>query len=214
MSDFDLAVRTPSPAPANGLAAVSVAFKRALVSQCHPKMLLALFMPFLIVLLGAIILLWAFWTPLTGWLNTQAVDWDIVNNVDQWMLAIGLFSIKLYLIPMLAIAILLPLSGILGLIIAAIFVMPIALRHLERREYKGLVRRGEFSTTVSAWNAIWVGVIFAVGWVVTMPLWIIPPIALAAAHFLVGLRVQPYVARRCHCRACHRARAAADMASS
>lgn len=169
--------------PVTGLAAVGLAFKRALVSQCHPKMLLALFLPFLIALLGAIILLWAFWTPLTDWLNTQAMGWDIVNSVDHWLVAIGLFSVKLYLIPMLAIAILLPLSGILGLIIAAVFVMPIVLKHLEQREYRGLVRQGQYSTAVSSWNALWVGLIFAIGWLVTMPLWLLPPFPLLLPIF-------------------------------
>src|SRR3546814_12288027 len=91
------------------------------------------------------------------------------------MLAIGLFSLKLYLVPLLAICILLPLSGILGLIIAAIFVMPIVLRHLEHREYKGVSRQGQFSGTVGIWKAVWVGGLVAVGWILTMPRWLTPP---------------------------------------
>ena len=182
MSDFNLTVNKQQSG-ATGLGAVGLAFKRAVVSQCHPKMLMALLLPFVIALLGAIGLLWAFWTPLTAWLNMQVADWEIVNQVDQWLLAVGLFSIKLYLIPLLAVGILLPLSGILGLVIAAIFVMPIVLRHLERREYQGLVRQGQFSTAVSGWNALWVGLLFAVGWVITMPLWIIPPFAVLLPIF-------------------------------
>src|SRR5690554_6894734 len=130
-------VPPPAPGPA-GWAAIGLAFRRALVSQVHPKMLAALFMPFAIALLGAIVLLWAFWTPLTDWLDVQMSQWDIVAHVDQWLLAVGLFSIKLYMIPVLAVGILLPLAGILGLVIAAIFVMPVVLRHLERREYKNV----------------------------------------------------------------------------
>jgi len=159
-----------------GLAAVGLAFKRALVSQLHPRMLLALLLPFFIALLGAVVLLWAFWTPLTHWLDTRALDWSYLNDLDQWLVAIGLFSIKLYLAPLLAVAILLPLSGILGLVIAAIFVMPIVLRHLEKREYLGLVRHGQFTTAYGLWNAIWVGLLFSLGWLLTMPLWLIPPL--------------------------------------
>ncbi|SHH94000.1 EI24 domain-containing protein [Pollutimonas bauzanensis] len=174
-NNFNLAVRARRPA-ATGMSAVGVAFKRALVSQCHPKMLAALLLPFIIALLGAIILLWAFWEPLTGWLNSEAANWEFVNQIDQWMLAIGLFSIKLYLIPLLAAGILLPMSGILGLVIAAVFVMPIVLRHLEAREYRGLTRQGQYSTAVGAWNAVWVGVLFVLAWLLTMPLWLIPPL--------------------------------------
>src|SRR5690606_36710144 len=116
----------------NGLGAVFIAFKRAAVSQCHPKMLLAVLLTFLIALLGAILLLWAFRTPLTDWLNTQVADWGVLNTVDGWLVALGLFSIKLYLIPLMAAGILLPMSGILGLIIASVFIMPIVLGHLDK----------------------------------------------------------------------------------
>lgn len=174
MIDTRVAVRD-SAAPARGASLVSQAFKRALVSQLHPRMLFALFLPFIIALLGGIVLLWAFWTPLTEWLNAQVAGWEIVNQVDQWLLAIGLFSIKLYMVPLLAVAILLPLSGILGLVIAAVFVMPLVLRHLEKHNYPGLKRQGQYATAVSSWNAVWVGTLFVAGWLVTMPLWLIPP---------------------------------------
>ncbi|NYT63584.1 EI24 domain-containing protein [Alcaligenaceae bacterium] len=182
MNNSNLALRQQQVG-VTGMASVGVAFKRALVSQCHPKMLAALFLPFVIALFGAIILLWAFWAPLTAWLNTEASNWGVVNQLDQWMLALGLFSIKLYLIPLLAVGILLPMSGILGLLIAAIFVMPIVLRHIEKRDYPGLSRQGEYSTAVGTWNAIWVGVLFALGWLVTMPLWLIPPFAVLLPIF-------------------------------
>jgi hypothetical protein len=59
------ALRTDSATPDNGrfsaagAGAVSVgqAFKRALVSQCHPSMLFAVLLPFLIALVGALLLL-------------------------------------------------------------------------------------------------------------------------------------------------------------
>lgn len=182
MSEYTLAVKT-GDRPATGLAAVGQAFRRALVSQFHPKMLAAMFLPFIIALLGAIILLWAFWDPLTVWLNAQAAEWDFITRADEWFLAIGLFSLKLYLIPLIAVGILLPLSGILGLVIAAVFVMPIVLRHLEKHTYQGLSRQGQYVTAVGAWNAIWVGTLFVLGWLATMPLWLIPPLPVVLPIF-------------------------------
>ncbi len=181
MRESKIAIRTRRPV--TGAPAVAQAFKRAAISQCQPRMLGALLLPFIIALLGAIILLWAFWTPLTDWLNAQAAGWDTVNSFDHWLVAIGLFSIKLYLIPLMAAGILLPLSGILGLLIAAVFVMPLVLRHLEKRDYPGLKRQGQYSTMVSGWNAVWVGLLFVLGWLVTMPLWLIPPLPLLLPVF-------------------------------
>lgn len=182
MNQYRVAVHDPTPAP-NGLAAVAVSFKRALVSQLHPKMLAAVALPFIITLLGAIILIWAFWAPLSDWLAAQSADWGVLNTVDGWLVAIGLFSIKLYLIPLMAAGILLPMSGILGLIIAAVFVMPIVLGHLNKVDYPGLRRNGHNATVLSTWNALWVGLLFVVGWLVTMPLWLFPPFAVMLPIF-------------------------------
>ena len=175
MNSSRVAVRDNQSVQAARSSLVTLAFKRAVLSQFHPRMLMALFLPFIIAFLGAIVLLWFFWTPLTDWLNQQVSGWQIVGTIDAWLLAIGLFSIKLYMAPLLAMAILLPLSGILGLVIAAIFVMPLVLSHIEKRDYPGLKRQGQYSTAVGVWNAVWVSVLFVVGWLVTMPLWLIPP---------------------------------------
>ncbi len=182
MNEYQVAVREGRSGP-TGLTAVAVAFKRALVSQLHPKMLAAVLLPFFIMLVGAIVLLWAFWTPLTEWLTTQSADWGILNTVDGWLVAIGLFSIKLYLIPLIAAGILLPMSGILGLVIAAVFIMPIVLGHLDKANYPGLRRNGHNATVLSAWNAAWVGGLFVLGWLVTMPLWLFPPFAVILPIF-------------------------------
>ena len=64
-------------------------------------MLFAVLLPFLIALVGALLLLWLFWTPLTDWLRMEASHWDFVNRTDEWLVAMGLFSLKIYLAPWL-----------------------------------------------------------------------------------------------------------------
>jgi len=166
-----------------GMAGLATAFKRACVSQCHPRMLLAILLPFFIIFLGAILLLWFFWTPLSTWLAQQAESWTVVNTVDEWLIAVGLFSLKLWLVPILAAAILLPISGIIGVAVAAVFVMPIVLRHIGDRDYPGLQRMGRSVSLISVWNAVWVLTVFALGWVFTLPLWLLPPLGVALSIF-------------------------------
>ena len=86
--EYNIAIRDRQ-AGVTGLASVGLAFKRALVSQCHPKMLAALFLPFIIALLGAIILLWAFWTPLTQWLNADGVDVNRTPKIADHFRRVG-----------------------------------------------------------------------------------------------------------------------------
>jgi hypothetical protein len=181
MTHQDLALRDPRSA--HGLALVGQAFRRAAASQLHPRMLAALFLPFVIAFLGAVLLLWFFWQPLTGWLDHEASSWGLFNTVDGWLVAVGLFSLKLWLVPLMAVGLLLPMAGILGLAIAAVFVMPIVLHHLEHRDYQGLVRQGRNTTALGVWNAVWVGALFCLGWLFTMPLWLLPPMALVLPVF-------------------------------
>lgn len=178
-----LAVSPAVRSAAAGTAGVAQAFKRALVSQCHPNMLLAVLLPFVIALLGAMLLLWLFWTPLTDWLNLQASQWQFINDADAWLVGVGLFSLKLYLVPVIAAAILLPVSGILGLAIAAVFVMPLVLRHVSSREYVDVSRQGRHATAYSVWNAVWVSCVFALGWLLTLPFWLIPPMGVVLSIF-------------------------------
>lgn len=97
------AYRIDSP-PHGRSAAMARAFKRALLSQCHPAMLFAVLLPFLIALVGSILMMWLFWTPLTDWLRMELARWGAVNRVDDWLAAVGMFSLKLYLAPVIAAA--------------------------------------------------------------------------------------------------------------
>lgn len=171
---------TPS---VQGLSGIALAFRRAMVSQCHPRMLFALLLPFLIMFLGAVLLFWLAWSPLTGWLQGQIQQWSVITDIDAWLIAVGLFSLQAWLIPFAAIMILLPMSGVLGLSIAAVCVMPLVLGHVEKREYAGLKRQGRFTLAVSIWNAVWVGLVFVLGWLFTLPLWLLPPLGLLLSIF-------------------------------
>lgn len=170
-----------SEARSAGLSGVGAAFWRALVSQLHPRMLFALLLPFLIMLVGALLLLWLGLGPLTDWLNAQLSQSTMLIAANDWMLSMGLFSLsglKAWLVPFVVVIVLLPISGILGLTVAAIFVMPLVVTHVSRQHFPGLVLQGQHSLVVSVWNAVWVSAVFVLGWLLTLPFWLFPPLGL------------------------------------
>ncbi len=169
-----------------GLTGVAQAFGRALKSQMHPRMLFALLLPFLIMLGGAILLLVMALGPLTSWLDQQISTSSTVIQANQWLLSMGLFSlmsVQSFIVPLTAVTILLPLSGILGLAVAAVCVMPMVIAHLSGRDYAGLKLQGQQAFFVSIWNALWVSTIFALGWLLTLPFWLLPPLGLMVSIF-------------------------------
>lgn len=162
---------------------VGQAFLRALRSQIHPKMIMALFLPVIVTLVLGIVLFWLAWTPLTTWMSEYLTNSAVPGVVDPVIGAAGFLMLKAWMIPIVAAIVLMPLAGIVGLAVAAVWIMPMVLTFLGRRNYPDVQARGRHALIVSVWNALWVSVIFVLGWLITLPLWLIPPLGVVLSIF-------------------------------
>lgn len=170
-------------AKAGYAAGVGQAFWRAMVSQVHPRMIFALFLPFIVITVLAVLLLWLGWTPLTDWLGQELSDSPLPGVINPVIGATTFVAIQAWLIPMAAAIILLPIAGIAGLAVAAVWVMPLVLSHVGRRDYPDVAPLGKHATVISVWNALWVSVLFILGWLITLPLWLVPPLGFVLSIF-------------------------------
>lgn len=162
---------------------VGQAFLRALRSQLHPRMIFALFMPVIVTLVLGSILIWLAWTPLTDWLSESLTESAVPGMMDPVVGTAGFLAIKAWMIPIIAVIILLPFAGIVGLAVAAVWIMPLVLAHLSRNNYPDVQPRGRHAFVISVWNAVWVSVVFMTGWLITLPLWLIPPLGMILSVF-------------------------------
>jgi hypothetical protein len=164
-------------------AQVSQAFWRGVRSQFHPRMIFALFLPVIVTIVLTILLLWFGFTPLTEFIRAQIEQSALPTYVDPLIGAAGVLWLKSWLVPFIAIFMLIPIAGIVGLAVAAVWIMPWVLSHIASRNYPEIRAQGRQATLVSVWNAIWVSVVFVVGWLITLPLWLIPPLGLVLSLF-------------------------------
>ncbi|MEF8736924.1 MAG: EI24 domain-containing protein [Candidatus Accumulibacter necessarius] len=65
-----------------------------------------------------------------------------------------------------------------AMLLAAIFVMPMLIEHLAASDYPELARLGKDSVSGAVWNSVSAVLLFAGGWLLTLPLWLIPGFAL------------------------------------
>lgn len=172
-----------TPRPRNLLVGVTQALVRAIKSQFHPKMILALFLPVIVTFFLAIVLLWFGWTPINDWLKSLVAESAIPGALDPWIGTSGLLALQAWMIPIAAAIILLPVAGIVGLAVAAIWVMPLVLAHLGQRDYPDVTAQGRHGVFISVWNALWVSLVFLLGWLLTLPLWLVPPLGLVLSVF-------------------------------
>jgi hypothetical protein len=64
-----------------------------------------------------------------------------------------------------------------ALIIIATVAMPTVVAHVGGRDYPTLALKRGGSYLGSLGNALWVGIVFTIGFIVTLPLWLIAPLA-------------------------------------
>lgn len=74
-------------------------------------------------------------------------------------------------------------SYLLAVLLTAIAVMPLLLEYLARNDYGDVARLGRDSLTASTWNSVWAALLFILGWLVTLPLWLIPGLGLVLPLF-------------------------------
>ena len=168
---------------------VMIALGRAFASLMHPKLLVIAILPTLaaVVLWGSLTL--AFWSVLNAWVadwlkNTTAVDWMLyaARVAFHWDVATLIPDLARLLI----LVTVLPLIQVSALMIAAVFAMPMLVRHVASRSYSGLEYRRGGTFFVSVANAVFGATVFLFLWIVALPLWLIPgmamvlPLALAA----------------------------------
>lgn len=72
---------------------------------------------------------------------------------------------------------------LLATLLSAIIILPLLLNHLSATDYPDLARMGEDSVVAGAWNSVWSSLLFVVGWLLTLPLWLIPGLGLILPFF-------------------------------
>lgn len=71
-------------------------------------------------------------------------------------------------------------------LLAALFVMPLLLKHLANGEYRDVAAMGQDSFANAAVNSVVASILFIAGWLLTLPLWLIPGLSLILPMLLMA----------------------------
>ena len=74
-------------------------------------------------------------------------------------------------------------SYLVAMLLSAIVVLPLLLNHLASVDYSDLARQGSDSVVASTWNSVAAALLFIAGWLVTLPLWLVPGLGLLLPLF-------------------------------
>lgn len=71
-------------------------------------------------------------------------------------------------------------------LLAAVFIMPLMLKQLAETEYRDVAPMGQDSFVSATVNSVLATILFIVGWLLTLPLWIIPGLSLILPLLLMA----------------------------
>lgn len=162
---------------------VMLALGRTLGNLREGKVWLYVLMPALFALLLTIgLAIWAL-----GWMVQQMMQMPPMTLLVGWGL-VAVAHILAYLGGWMAIF---AVAYLFALVLAAVVVMPLMLRHLSGSDYRDVAAMGRDSFMAAAVNSVAAAAVFAVAWVMTIPLWLIPGFSL-----LVPLLLMAWLNRR------------------
>lgn len=125
----------------------------------------------------------AVWLTLTFLVLDHLSAWFLEQPPMSWLSGWG----AVWLAKLLAAAggwlVILALSYLTAMVLAAVFIMPLLLQIVAARDYPEVAAMGKDSFFAGAWNSVWAALLFIAGWLLTLPLWLVPGLGLVLPLF-------------------------------
>jgi hypothetical protein len=161
-------------------------FWRAALYCLYPKVIGLSLLPLLLVVAVSGGLGWLYWdvavTFVRGWLD--ASSW--LDVVWRWFEGVGLPNLKTVVAPLLVIFSFTPLVVVASLLAVSFFMTPALTRMVADRRFTGLQRKNGGSLLMSLWWTFFSMVLALGALVITLPMWLVPPLALVLPAFIWG----------------------------
>ena len=180
---------------------VATSWARALRAGFSGRMMLLSLLPLLLSLVAWGGLLWAYGPALFDWLQRLFTQYGWFEASGSLLSTLGLGMLKVVVVPLVAILVLLPLMIASSLLFMGIFAMPAIEKYVSRKHYPALEQKEGGSFAGSVWMNLTSVLIFALLWVCSIPLYAVPPLAVAVQAALwgwVSARVMSYDALAAH----------------
>lgn len=168
------------------MTAVLRAYARAVLAQLHWRMLMLALLPLLVSLALWAALLYVGLQPLLDYLQARFTEYGWFQLSGGWLATLGLGMFKTVVVPFVAMLLLLPLMILTALTLTGVAAMPAICRYVGRRQFPGLAQEHGGSMLGSVATAAGAVASFVLLWLLTLPLYALPPLALAVQTLLWG----------------------------
>ena len=162
------------------------AFWRAAAYCLHPGVMVLSLLP--LVAMGALAaLVYAFaWDPLVDLIRAILPAWPLIGSAHVWLEGLGHAGAAALLAPIVVIVLATPIVVVVSLLLVSAFLTPAVVKLLGRGRFATLERRYGGSWWGAAAHALGVTMLALLAFIVTLPLWFVPPLMLFLPPLIWG----------------------------
>jgi hypothetical protein len=177
------------------------AFWRAAAYCLHPAVIGLSLLPLVLIGGSTLALGWLFWAPAIDAVRGALDTWFVSAALLDWLEAAGVTGMRMVLAPLIVVLLTTPLVIVGVLLAVAVAMVPAIVRLVARRRFALLERKTGGSWWVGAAAAFGATLLALFAIVATLPLWLVPPLALLLPPLIWGwltARVMTYDALADH----------------
>lgn len=161
-------------------------FWRALAYCLRPRVIALSFLPLLLMVGLALGLGYLYWDMVLEMVRLWVESSTLINTLSDWLHGVGLGGLKAVLVPLIVIFAVTPLIVVVSLLLVALLMTPALTSLVAEKRFPALERKRGNSFFTSLMWSLMSAVLALVALVVSVPLWLIPPLILILPPLIWG----------------------------
>ncbi|MCK9215269.1 EI24 domain-containing protein [Rhodoferax sp.] len=161
-------------------------FWRALTYGLKPRVILLSFLPLLLMTGLALGVGNFYWDSLLASVRLWLESSTLMGSMTGWMQSFGMGDLKAVLAPLIVIFAVTPLIVVLSLMVVSLLMTPALTSLVAKNRFPSLERKRGGSLLASLWWSLVSTLLALVALVVSVPLWLIPPLILILPPLIWG----------------------------
>lgn len=162
------------------------AFWRSVAYCLHPRVIGLSVLPLILMVAASFALGYLFWDAAIRMVLVWLEEWELVAFALRWLESLGAGDLKAVLAPLFVLVMVTPLIVVMALLLVALLMTPAMVELVAQRRFPALERRrgGGFWSSV-AWS-LWSTVLALILLILSLPLWLIPPLIMVLPPLIWG----------------------------
>ncbi|WP_439607863.1 EI24 domain-containing protein [Hydrogenophaga sp.] len=161
-------------------------FWRAVAYCVHPRVIALSFLPLILMVVLSFGLGYFFWEGAVASVASWLEAFDLVQMFLGWLERMGVGSLRTVFAPLLVLVMATPLIVLLCLLLVAMFMTPAMVDLVGQRRFPSLERKHGGSLVVSVLWSLGSTLLAVVALVLSLPLWLVPPLVLILPPLIWG----------------------------